>query len=83
MSFQAHEELLQALDDPAWDTDTYIVSVQRHRDVSNAIADILRTRHASPQVLLVSGGEVRWQATHMAIRADALRRAVARERQTA
>ncbi len=83
MSFQAREEVLAALERESWDTDVYLVSVQRNRDVSNAIADVLRTRHASPQALLVSNGEVRWQATHMAITADALERAVGRERETA
>lgn len=83
MSFQAREEVLAALERESWDTDVYLVSVQRNRDVSNAIADVLRTRHASPQALLVSNGEVRWQATHLAITADALERAVGRERETA
>lgn len=77
MSWQAHEEVRMALADPDWATTVFLVTVQRSRPVSNAIADRLQVRHASPQMLLVTHGEVRWQASHMAITADAMRRAVA------
>lgn len=81
MSFQAHEEVLSALQHASWDTDVFLVSVQRSRDVSNAIADVLGVRHASPQALLVSDRAVQWHTSHTAITAEALRRAVARIRQ--
>lgn len=82
MSWQAHEEVRTALADPAWDTAVFLVTVQRSRPVSNEIAHRLQVRHASPQMLLVADGEVRWQASHMAITADAMRRAVAADRST-
>lgn len=82
MSWQAHEEVLAALDDPAWHTMVFVVTVQRSRPVSNAIAQQLQVRHSSPQVLLVADGEVRWQASHMAITADAMRKAVAADGST-
>lgn len=80
MSFQAHEEVAAALADPAWDTDVHLVSVQRSRPVSNEIADRLGVRHASPQLLLLRDGVVRWQASHLSITAAALTQALARLR---
>jgi len=77
MSFQAHEEVTSALESPDWTTDVHLVSVQRSRPVSNEIATVLGVRHASPQILLVHEGAVRWQASHMSITAAALRRAIA------
>lgn len=77
LSLQAREEVLTALADPAWTADVHLVSVQRSRPVSNAIADRLRVRHASPQLLLVADGVVRWQASHLSITAEAMRRAIA------
>lgn len=77
MSFQAHEEVSTALEAPDWTTDVHLVSVQRSRSVSNEIAALLGVRHASPQILLVQDGAVRWQASHMSITAAALRRAIA------
>jgi bacillithiol system protein YtxJ len=74
MSFEAREEVLAALAGPDWDIDVYLVSVQRSRLVSNAIAERLQVRHASPQLLFVGNGEVRWQATHLSITAEAMRR---------
>lgn len=82
MSWQAHEEVRMALGGPEWDTAVFVVTVQRSRPVSNAIAERLQVRHASPQMLLVADGEVRWQASHMAITADAIRRAVAADGST-
>lgn len=72
MSVQAREEVLAALAGPGWETDVYFVSVQRSRPVSRAIAERLKVRHASPQLLLVAAGEVRWQATHLSITAEAM-----------
>lgn len=77
MSWQAQEEVLLAIGDAAWDTPVYVVSVQRARAISNEIARRLRVHHASPQLLLVLDGDVRWQASHMAITVNAMRKAVA------
>jgi bacillithiol system protein YtxJ len=78
MSWQAHEEVGLAIADAAWDTDIYVVSVQRARAVSNEIARRLQVHHASPQLLLIVDGDVRWQASHMAITMNAMRKALAR-----
>jgi len=79
MSLQAYEEVSAALNDAAWATPIYLVSVQAARPVSNAIAQRLGLPHQSPQVLLVDGGDrVRWHTSHLAITADALQGAVER-----
>jgi bacillithiol system protein YtxJ len=55
-----------------------IVMVQPARAVSNAIASRLGVRHESPQVLLLQGGQVVWQASHFRVTADAIRDALQR-----
>ncbi len=77
LSLQAHEEVVSALADADWSTDVHLVSVQRSRPVSNAIAERLGVRHASPQLLLVVDGQVQWQSSHLSITREAMRRAVA------
>ena len=73
MSLYAHEEVREAIRHVAWAHDVYVISVQRSRALSNEVAARLSVRHASPQMLLVQDGTVRWQATHSAITAPALR----------
>lgn len=75
LSLQAHEEVRAVLDDPTWNVPVYVVSVQAARRVSNAIAERLGVRHASPQALLVRDGAVRWHTSHLAITVDALQSA--------
>jgi bacillithiol system protein YtxJ len=43
-----------------------------HRDVSNAVADLFKVRHESPQALLIRNGEVIYHASHEQISADAI-----------
>lgn len=52
-----------------------VVVVQTHRPVSNAIAARLGYTHQSPQLFLLRGGTVAWQASHWAITAVAMERA--------
>ena len=77
MSLQAHEEMRDLVADPQWPVPVYLVSVQASRPVSNAMAERLGVRHASPQVLLVRNGEVQWHTSHLAITVDAVQAAVA------
>ena len=49
-----------------------MVTVQTHRDVSNAVATRLGIRHETPQALLVRDGQVIWAASHFRVTADAL-----------
>ena len=76
VSTQAYEEIEALLAGPPLPADVYLVDVQAGRSVSNAIAARLRTRHESPQVLLVDHGHVRWSASHFRVTARALRAAL-------
>ena len=78
LSLQAHEEVTALLGEADWDVPVYLVSVQAARAVSNAIADRLGVRHASPQALLVRDGAVLWHTSHLAITADAVQTAAER-----
>ncbi|MBO0341207.1 MAG: bacillithiol system redox-active protein YtxJ [Bacteroidota bacterium] len=49
------------------DIDLYFLTIQRHRDVSNAIEDTFGVRHESPQLLVVKNGEVVFHTSHGAI----------------
>ena len=77
-SAQAYEEIELLLEDPAWPTDVYVVSVLTSRVVSNEIAKRLNLRHESPQVLLVQDGVVRWHASHFRVTAEAIRAGLSR-----
>lgn len=58
------------------DVPTRLVVVQQERPLSNAIEDVLRVEHESPQALVVQHGRVLWHASHRRITADALAQAV-------
>lgn len=53
-----------------------VVDVIRQRPLSEGIAARSRVRHASPQVLLVQEGRIRWHTSHGGIAAEALSGAV-------
>lgn len=53
--------------DSTLDCDLYFLTIQAHRDLSNAIADKFGVRHESPQLLVVKNGEVTFHASHGAI----------------
>jgi bacillithiol system protein YtxJ len=53
----------------------YIVDVLQNRALARAIAERLRIRHESPQVLLLRDGEVTWHASHFNVSARSLGRA--------
>ena len=78
ISAQAHEEILALLADPAWLTEVYVVFVPEGRLVSNEISTRLDLRHASPQILLVRDGVVRWHASHFRVTGQAIRAALQR-----
>ena len=54
-----------------------MVTVQTHRDVSNAIAAKLGVRHETPQAILVQGGRAVWSASHFRVNAAELTKALA------
>jgi bacillithiol system protein YtxJ len=53
-----------------------MVTVQTHRDVSNAITKKLGVRHETPQALLIRQGRVVWSASHFRVTAEAVRKAL-------
>ena len=54
-----------------------IVTVQTHRDVSNAIASKLGIRHETPQAILVLNGRAVWSASHFRVNVVELKKALA------
>src|SRR5687768_17911119 len=78
ISAEALDELVGHLDSAA-DTPKQLnsplyamVTVQTHRDVSNAVAARLGVRHETPQALLVRNGQVVWAASHFRVTAAAV-----------
>jgi bacillithiol system protein YtxJ len=67
-SAYAHETVEDFLAQPPYPITAYVVHVQTGRAVSDSIADRFGIRHESPQLLLISNGEVVWHASHHRIR---------------
>ena len=73
ISAEALEELLEHLDHEHHDAARYaMVTVQTHRDVSNAVSARLGVRHETPQALVVRDGQVVWAASHFRVTANAM-----------
>jgi bacillithiol system protein YtxJ len=53
-----------------------IVTVQTHRDVSDAVSRTLGVRHETPQALLIKDGRVIWAASHFRVTAEAMKKAL-------
>ena len=71
-SAQALDELFAHLNEHPADATYAIVTVQTHRDVSNAIARTLGVRHETPQMLLIRNGRVVWNASHYRVTSEAV-----------
>lgn len=54
----------------ALDGNLHVVVVQQNRDISNAVADRLGIRHASPQAFVLFNGQPVYHATHYGIEPD-------------
>lgn len=67
----AHDEL------SGIDGEIRVVDVARDRKLSLAIADATGIKHESPQVIVLRDGDPTWSAAHFAIKADAVRDALA------
>jgi bacillithiol system protein YtxJ len=76
-SAEALDELLVHLAGTRTDARYAMVTVQTHREVSNAIAAKLGVRHETPQALLVHNSRVVWTASHFRVNAAALEKAFA------
>ena len=77
-SAEALDELVAHMDEGRADASYAMVTVQTHRDVSNAVARKLGVRHETPQALLVLDGRVVWSASHFRVTATALNEAFTR-----
>ena len=53
-----------------------VVTVQTHRDVSNAVTMRLGVRHETPQALVIRERQVIWSASHFRVTADAMHAAI-------
>jgi bacillithiol system protein YtxJ len=52
------------------DTSLYFLDLIKNRNISNAIADIFKVHHESPQLLLVKDGECIYETSHSEISAE-------------
>ncbi len=52
------------------ETPLYFLDLLNHRDISNAIAEIFKVHHESPQLLLIKDGECVFEASHSEISAE-------------
>ena len=77
-SAEALDELVAHLNERPADASYAMVTVQSHRDVSNAVARRLGVRHETPQALLVRDGRAVWSASHFRVTAAALNEAFTR-----
>ena len=76
VSAEALDELIAHLDQDAADVTYAMVTVQTHREVSNAVAKQLGIRHETPQAILVRDGQVVWSASHFRVNAASLGKAL-------
>lgn len=81
-SAEALDELVAHLNESPADATYAMVTVQTHRDVSNAVARKLGVRHETPQVLLIRDGRVVWSASHFRVTATAVKEAINRFQST-
>lgn len=72
-SAQAFDELQDHLAHASADGARYaVVTVQTHRDVSQALAARLGIRHETPQAIVLRNGGVAWHASHYRVTARAI-----------
>jgi bacillithiol system protein YtxJ len=76
ISAEALDELRLHLEQRAHDARYAWVTVQTHRDISNAIAVKLGVRHETPQAILVRGGRPVWSASHFRVNVTELDKAL-------
>ncbi|AKD02996.1 bacillithiol system redox-active protein YtxJ [Pontibacter korlensis] len=55
----------------------YYLDLLSYRPVSNEVAEALQVRHESPQLLLLKDGVCTYDASHLGISVDALKKQVA------
>jgi bacillithiol system protein YtxJ len=76
ISFEALDELMTHMAERNTGVRYAMVTVQDHREVSNAVAARLGVRHETPQAILIRDGQAVWTASHFRINADSLSKAI-------
>jgi bacillithiol system protein YtxJ len=76
VSAEALDELITHLNEENSAVQYAMVTVQTHRDISNAVSTKLGVRHETPQALLLRNGRVVWSASHFRVNADSLAKAL-------
>ena len=76
VSLEALDEIVDHLNQESLDARYAIVTVQTHREVSNAVASRLGVRHQTPQAIVVKGGRAVWSASHFRVNAQEIRKAL-------
>ncbi len=55
---------------------TYYLDLLRYRPVSNEIAEVFHVQHQSPQLLLIQDGMCTYDASHLSISLDSLKKSL-------
>lgn len=76
ISAYAYELLSRGFQSGELTAPVHVLVVQQSRDLSNHIADALAVRHQSPQILVISKGQCRFNCSHHSITAGAVSEAV-------
>jgi bacillithiol system protein YtxJ len=76
ISLFAHREVARFRESRP-DTPVYLISVKRQRDISRHVAEYTGVQHESPQVVVISRGDVLATASHDEITAEWIASAVA------
>ena len=75
-SAQAYDELVDHLTTGQRTIQYAIVTVQTHRDLSDAVALRFKVQHETPQKLLIHRGQVVWEASHCSVTSEAIKAAI-------
>lgn len=76
VSAEALDELIAHLNERDHSVPVAMITVQTHREVSNAAAARLGIRHETPQALLVRDGRVVWSASHFRVTSNSVDQAI-------
>ena len=79
VSAEALDELVAHLNNGEVDASYAMITVQTHRELSNAVARKLGVRHETPQALLIRDSRVVWSASHFRVTARAVDAALQRQ----
>jgi len=76
ISAEALDELVEHLNGGPASVQYAIVTVQTHRDISNAVSARLGVRHETPQAILIRDGKAVWSASHFRVNAASIEKAL-------